>query len=129
MSASKPSRLHLKSDPNQRVDNLPKTGGVQYERKGTPERERKESGTGFAQLQGHLQVLLSSGEDRPDGKTKEAAAAAERKSNNTDVNMPLRVSRIGATTFLLPALLWTPSQGPSPSLDNLRERLAGMARQ
>jgi hypothetical protein len=90
---------------------------------------RYESGTGFAQLRGHLQVLLTSGEDRVDGKTKEAAAAAERKSIHTDVNTPLRVSRNGATTFLSPSLLWTPSQGPSPSLDNLRERLAGMARQ
>lgn len=95
--------------------------------------ERNESGTAFAQLRGQLQSLLASGEKRrPEMqsiKNPADAQSAKTESNGMESKTPLAAGAVRATSFLSPALLWTPSQGPSPSLANLRERLAGMARQ
>lgn len=131
-SAARPPRAAIVKDGTQCTSSTPGNASARVERNGGAG-ERRESGAAFAQLRGQLQLLLQSGEHRQpkahtDGKAKLLhAQGVETKRDEIELTTPLNVRNKGATPFLSPALLWTPSQGPSPSLASIRERLAGMA--
>ncbi|GAQ78791.1 Kinesin-like protein [Klebsormidium nitens] len=133
-SAARPPRVALIKEDAQRVGSAAVHVSTPYERNGGAG-GRNESGIAFAQLRGQLQSLLASGEKRrPEMQSNEivnsaGAQSAKTESSRMESKTPLVTRTERATSFLSPALLWTPSQGPSPSLANLRERLAGMARQ